>query len=198
MRNNEAREPTREEVVARWSERAQEERSELKAEQEEEKARLESLEQEFWKTTKRIKEHNPFHLVIVPPYDSGFLLWRLLWLHGTTISVDKPTESITTERRIFISFKTQQVIPFSAIQRVVVEYFPESGSGPNTSIAGMSVYLDTGSEKIRIEEHTNPKTNNLLALGRGISNFIGKGFEFVDHDNTDPLSRISRAYTLNS
>jgi hypothetical protein len=85
-------------------------------------------------------------------------------------------------------FKRRQVIPFSSVQRVVVDYKPyQSETGGSDS---WLVSFDTGKKKIEIDR--DRRYENMIALGRGISNFIETKFEIGDTKPGAPAKTLDK------
>jgi len=99
---------------------------------------------------------------------------------GSKIFIDKPTQTVTINKRSFFLASRQRVIPFSDVENVVIDYEQKTSmSGPHggtTSYDAWKVSLDIG-EKVEIKNTT--KKANMLYLASEISRFIGR--ELVDN-----------------
>lgn len=174
MQNDEAKK-AREELLAKWKRRQEQEAKERKKIGEQNQRCTEELEREPWRTSNLIKAQDPYHFVINPPT----LIERLLGSVLNKAVIDKRTESVTVERRYLFLIHRERIIPFSAVRSVVLDYHKHSFSGQGLPPGEWKVSLNTHGEKITID--SRDERNVMYNLADAISRIINKKLE-IDSD----------------
>ena len=127
-----------------------------------------------------------------------FILGRLI---NNRIVLNKPTRDIVFSSRPFLFFNSRNVIQFSEVDSVRIDYIAEAGFWIKESDT-WKLALNSNGKLISIDK--SRQEERVIDLGKTISNFIGKQLEFmnqkpdfyttrdyVDEDEIDKIRRDS-------
>jgi len=129
-----------------------------------------------------------------------FILGRLI---NNRIVLNKPTKDIVFSSRPFLLFNRRNVIQFSDVDSVRIDYAAEAGFWIKESNT-WKLALNSNGKLIGIDK--SGQEESVINLGKKISNFIGKQLEFMnqkpdfyttrDYVDEDEIDRLRRDLNL--